>query len=299
MNMKNKNIGWGLIAASFLAYHGGANADEIKLDEVMKSRIYDTKGNENHPYTKAANAACESISGDVPRRIACFTHLLLGVNVDGISNIKLYNPDVVYSEIKEPEIPETVQYEYYSVKNCTSLPKNINQEVSVTVNESNTISVSDTVTTTDNASLNAKLELKTFSIEGGGSKTRVVDISKSTSSTTSSTTTVREVLDETILPYSALIYTVDKRYGNTYIDFVGSFSYDADLAMFGRSLGKFSRYFNNNYVSVSGQIWNVNYKSVHKSYVELPLPTDPAECNAVSLDDFLGKGVRHQTLSLL
>ncbi|MCF2857178.1 hypothetical protein L1286_06845 [Pseudoalteromonas sp. SMS1] len=294
--MKLKLTCTSLIAASLAVAVSQAHAAEIKVDELIQQKVHnDIRDNENHPYNVAASRTCSGgLSGMVCR-------LMAKVGIPPlVSNIKLYDVGTDYSAIKQPAIPETVEFEYYSVKNCTSTPRKLDQEVTVTFNESNTIRVTDKVTTTSNAKVEAKLQLEIFSFGGSGGVTKVVDVTKESSSTTNTSKVIREVLKEDIKPYTALIYTVDKRYSNAYIDFTGNFSFNADLTFepSKKLVGPYSRFFNDDQLSVSGQVWNVSYKSVSKSYLEVPLPTNYSECNAFSVDQYMPNSVRHRALSL-
>lgn len=191
---------------------------------------------------------------------------------------------VNYSPPIESPLSESIEIETYLVKNCSSSGRLLQEKILVSANESSSIVTKDSVTTKHAANGQLKASIKVVEASVGGSKSKDVSFEKTQTVTTNHTVTKETEISETIPPHTALLIEIETRLGNSFIEFEGHLNIDGWVYK-----KTYSELMGNSYnpIYVEGEIWNTKYKSMSKSYIEVPLPADPIECARFDIAEFL------------
>lgn len=272
--------------SALIAWASVAHSSEIKIDDIMANTIYnEIKGNENHPFVRDAISKLCTGGGIYYKRM-CEAALKLGAFEVELKDYQFTDRGVEYSHLKSAPIPEEIERSYYGVKNCTSLDKNISESVTVVSTERSSIKKLDKISSSSSSNFEANLKIDGFGLTGSGGSSKTVDFSTENSSESSKTTTRESSFSETVPAYSALVLIVEQTYSNGYMDFLGDIEADADIYVDGKLIGKFSNFFDLGIIEVKGEIWNTEYSSLSKNYIEIPLPSDHLECYDEDLSEF-------------
>ena len=198
-------------------------------------------------------------------------------------NIRLFDPEVVYSNVKPAAIPVSVKQDSYVFINCSAEQRRKQQTLHVTYTQGNTIVTTDSVQ--QNSSINVTLPIKALSL--GMTDSVQVNFSQQTTNNFTTSITEDDPFDEAIAPWTMLVVKIEKRVSNAYVNFSGKMTLDADVI--GSPLpgwngeviqyGKLSSIVGNKRIDLRGQIWNATAENTTTSYKEVPMSSTAPQCS--------------------
>ncbi|HTF97031.1 MAG TPA: hypothetical protein VL995_12915 [Cellvibrio sp.] len=278
-----------IAASAILLSHSSFSQEIISVENVMKNSLIANNRNVifvSH-YCRGVPLVME---GFVCRQKKDYTY----INRSTASNVTAVSyGDIYLSPIRESAIPESVEKNLFLIKNCSSTPRLINEEITLVKQSSYVINTSQVLTLNTQTELSAdvKLDLGVVSIGGAGKKTATFtrQNSQSNSNTGSETLTTKEIVSETIPAHRALLITAEKTLSNAIRDFSGSVSIDGLFSDYsGNASIRYSSLMGANLpIQLSGVIYGSDFKTVRKTYIEVSLPTDPVSCNNFDVEDYL------------
>ena len=284
-NLYVKKICTAIVSALLITISFPANSAEIEIDTIIRENLFS-----NNDFRQSAVAECQIYNPGVYGFIGCAVSVqdpnVIWQNFR-VGDIYLYDNGVTYSEVKSAPIPTSIDNDYYYVKNCTSLSRAINEEVTVTSQVGHKISTSTTFKRSESQDGDISGVVGIVNFDFGVAINEEITLTNSSTIDNTTIVTTKSTVNEVIPPYSGFILNVEKRVSNAYLDFSGTVTPDAGISY--RTYAPFTNY--SNYYSapiqIEGQIWNSTFQSLTKEYVEVPLPTDAVECLAFDIEALL------------
>lgn len=301
-----KNI---LFVILVLAFSEAIHAKEIiNIESSMRGNIlYNNKLSAfNSLYCKPlANAG-------LVKRAACLANMSGNIQKSTVSNITaIASGAISYSEIKPAPIPLSIEKDFYAFSNCTSTTRKQSEEVSITTQNTYSISTSKTITinSTSGSNYNVALDLSYIKIGGSGNKSaNFTEVTGSTNQNSGSETVTRKYnISEDIPPYKALVIIWEKTMSHSTQDFSGEVIIDGSFSNVKgeHSIVYSSLIYPNNPVTLSGTVYGSDFTNqIEKKWIEVDLPVDAIGCNNFNVKEYLASnrsaplGTNNQVITL-
>lgn len=262
-----------------------AAADEIIIDRVASRIVFDKKG---EPLNIGLSFRCYRDGRVDGLWLMDFYDGAFNCSIE-FSDLRVSNVHVRYSDVIPADIPETIVKEVWTYKNCKSVPVEINDSITITTQEGNSFSRTQTVARSRQVSSNFSVSIPIKAVKFGWNSTRNVSFQTSqqvgTVENSSRTVQTRQEISIKIPARTTYVVTLTRTLSNSIIEVSGIVEFDGNAVLKRRlngvqndgisfKLGKLSDIeprVSKRRVELKGEIWNATAISMDREDTEVAL----------------------------
>lgn len=192
-------------------------------------------------------------------------------------DVQLIPLEVRVSDVRPGALPDRVETDRYIVRNCSALERS--ERLEFTLTETSEIEVIEATVLKNTLGAELNMSIGSDQAKFGGKVTGTIDVSFTDTTQTRSSSVEQKVVSTTndVSPYSDLILTTDRAFGNAYYDFSGTVLINAVVLAnvagggggYHMRVGQLSDIIPNLTFEVKGYIWNGTSTDTVKNYQEI------------------------------
>lgn len=294
-----------IISAALLFAPNFGTAAEINVPQILQERL--TKDQKQLLITKSKKlpplgvktVPPECSTDPTPCMLQIWINAVLEGKYDRVTvkgalsarNLRHIDISLQPGEIKKNALPEKIKLKKFSVPNCTSSDKTIDEGIDLTDEEGTTVTIAKNVVT----GTEVKVDVKIYMVGVGAGENTNVTLSESKATNFKSAERRTAKINEKVKPFTRLNVLIKKRLSTDAMPIKGNIEVDAEVFLttwvhdnppFEMSMGKLSDLYTRDQriFFAEGDIWNVKSEQLEIIYSEEKLDaSNPDHCPALVL----------------